>query len=130
MRTFKLFSGCASLKPNILDILKCKVAAIGSLKEVKMAVCIIKCIVLTTETIKVLGVYFSYNKKLQIQKSFVESITNIQNVFNLWRIFLFYIYIIYICTYIHIYVPGNQPAKICSKSALLHWRVKWESSKH
>ena len=85
MKTFKLFSGSAGLKPNILDILKREVAAIGSLKEVKMAVCSTKCIVLTTETIEILGVHFYYNKELQIQKKFVKSITNIQNIFNLWR---------------------------------------------
>ena len=38
---------------------------ICSLKGVKMA---LKCIDLTTETIKILGVHFSYNQKLQTQK--------------------------------------------------------------
>ena len=65
MKTFKLFSKFSVLKPNIL---KCKVAGIGSLKGVKMAVCGIKCIDLTTETIKILGVHFSYNKKLKTKK--------------------------------------------------------------
>ena len=82
MKTFKLFSKFSGLKPNIL---KCEVAGIGSLKGVKMAVCGIKCIDLTTETIKILGVHFSYNQKLKTQKNFVKSITNMQNVLNLWR---------------------------------------------
>ena len=71
MKTFKLFSKFSSLKPNIL---KCEVAD-SSLKRLKMEVCGIKCTDLT-ETIKNLGLYFSYNQKLQIQKNFVESITN------------------------------------------------------
>ena len=71
MKTFKLFSKFSSLKPNIL---KCEVADI-SLKRVKMEVCGIKCIDLT-ETVKNLGLHFSYNQKLQIQKNFVESTTN------------------------------------------------------
>ena len=50
-----------------------------------MAACGIKCIDLTTETIKILGVPFSYNQKLKTQKKFVKSITNMQNVLNLWR---------------------------------------------
>ena len=50
-----------------------------------MTVCGIKCIGLTTETIKFLGVHISYNQKLQIQKNFVKSITNMQIVLNLWR---------------------------------------------
>ena len=55
MKTIKLFSKFSGLKPNIL---KCDVAGIGALKEIKMAVCGIKCIDLTTETIKILGVHF------------------------------------------------------------------------
>ena len=58
MKTFKLLSKFSGLKPNIL---KCEVAGIGSLKGVRMAVCGIKCTDLTTETIKILGVHFSYN---------------------------------------------------------------------
>ena len=50
-----------------------------------MVVCGITCIDLTTETIKILGVHFSYNQKLQTQKNFVKSITNMQNVLNLLR---------------------------------------------
>ena len=46
-----------------------------------MPVCGIKCGNLTTETIKILGVHFSYNQKLQIKK-IVKSITNMQNDLN------------------------------------------------
>ena len=60
-----LYSKLSGLKPNIL---KCEVADIGSLKGIKMAVCGIKCIDLTTETIKILGVHFSYKQKLKHKK--------------------------------------------------------------
>ena len=50
-----------------------------------MAVCGPKCIDLTIETIKMLGVHFCYNQKLQIQKNFVKSNTNMQNVLNFRR---------------------------------------------
>ena len=56
MKNFKLFSKFSELKPNIL---KCEVASIGSLKGVKMAVCGIKYIDLTTETLTTLGAHFS-----------------------------------------------------------------------
>ena len=52
MKTFKLFSKFSGLKP----MLKCHVSGIGSVKGVKMAVFGIKCIDLTTETIKILSV--------------------------------------------------------------------------
>ena len=58
MKTFKLFLKFSGLKPNIL---KCEVIGRSSLKGVKTVVCGIKCIDLTTETIKILGVHFSYN---------------------------------------------------------------------
>ena len=46
------FSG---LKPNLS---KCEIAGIGSLKGVKVAVCGMNCIDLTTETINILGLHF------------------------------------------------------------------------
>ena len=80
VKTFELFSKFSILKPNILkykvpgilkpNILKYKVPGISSLKGVKMAVYGIKCTDLTIETIKILGVHFSYNQTLQTQKSF------------------------------------------------------------
>ena len=54
MKTFTLFSKIFGLKGNLL---KHKVAGIGSLKEVKIAVCDIKCIDLTTEATKILDVH-------------------------------------------------------------------------
>ena len=54
MKTFTLFSIFFGLKGNLL---KHKVAGIGSLKEVKIAVCGIKCIDLTTEATKILDVH-------------------------------------------------------------------------
>ena len=82
LKTFKTFSKFSRLKPNILI---CEVAGIGSLKEVKMAVCGIKCIDLTTETINILGVQFSYNQNLQTQRKFEKSISNMKNILKLWR---------------------------------------------
>ena len=50
-----------------------------------MAVCGIKYINFTTETIKILGVHFFYNQKSQIPKNLAKSTSNRQNVLNLWR---------------------------------------------
>ena len=40
---------------------------------------------LITETIKILGVHFSYHEKLKTQKNLAKSITNMLNFLNLWR---------------------------------------------
>ena len=62
MKSFKSFSKFSALK---LNISKCEVAG---MLQVKMAVCGIKCIDLTTKTIKILGVHFSYTQKLKTKK--------------------------------------------------------------
>ena len=82
MKTFKMFSKFSGLK---LNLLKCEITGIDFLKGVKMAVCSVKCIDLTTETTEVLGIRFSYNQNLQTQKNLVKRITNVQNTLNLWR---------------------------------------------
>ena len=52
LKVFSLFSG---LKANFT---KCEIAVLGSLKGVLEAVCRLKYINLTTDTIKILGVHF------------------------------------------------------------------------
>ena len=47
---------------------KCEIAGIGSLKGVEVAVCGIKCVNLKVNTIKILGIHFSYYNKLTWKK--------------------------------------------------------------
>ena len=67
---FSLFSG---LKGNFS---KCEIAGLGlgSLKGVLEAACSLKSINLTTNTIKILGVHFSYNSTLKVQNNFLDSV--------------------------------------------------------
>ena len=58
----KLFSDFSGLKWNTT---KCEVAGIGVLKGVQLVVCDMKYIDLKNESIKIFGVYFSYNQKLK-----------------------------------------------------------------
>ena len=74
---FATFSKYSGLKPHHE---KCKIADIGVLKSVKVAVCGIKCINLCNDTIKITGIHFSCNKKIQNEINFLESITKIQSV--------------------------------------------------
>ena len=59
---------------------KCKIGGIGVLKSVKVAVGGMTYIDLCNNTIKITGIYFSYNRKKRKEKYFLESITKIQNV--------------------------------------------------
>ena len=70
------------LKPNIS---KCEVAGIGALKGTKMALCGIKCIDLRLNTVKILSIYFLYNKKIESDENCLKQITSIEKVLKLWR---------------------------------------------
>ena len=77
---FYLFSG---LKINNA---KCEIAGIGVKKGVKMALCGMDFIDLTKDVIKTLGIYFSYNKKLEQEKNLLNHIVKIQNILKLWKL--------------------------------------------
>ena len=80
LNTFSNFSG---LKPNKT---KCEIAGIGVLNGVQVALCGMKCVNLNNETVKILGVHFSYNKNLEQDKNFSEHILKIESILKLWRI--------------------------------------------
>ena len=50
-----------------------------------MAVCGIKCVNVKVNTVKILGINFSYNNKLNMEKNFLTAISNIQNALKIWR---------------------------------------------
>ena len=83
LNTINYFSSFAGLKPNLS---KCEVAGIGTLKGVKGAICGIKCIDLTKEAIKILGVFFSYDKNLLHENNFRKTILNIERILKTWRL--------------------------------------------
>ena len=82
MKAFDIFSSFSSLKPNKS---KCKVAEIGALKGVKMTLCGMKCTDLRINTVKILGIHFSYNKNSENDENFLKHITGIAKVLKLWR---------------------------------------------
>ena len=78
IESFSNFSGlCANLD-------KCGIAPIGLLRNVNVALSSMKNINLTKESIKILGVHISYNKKIQDDLNFTKTIKNLCNVIKLW----------------------------------------------
>ena len=75
LNQFYHFSG---LKVNIG---KCEIAAIGSLKAVTEAVCALKSADLSNDTIKILGIHLSYKKKVQMQNNFITTIKKYSKFF-------------------------------------------------
>ena len=64
---------------------KCDIAGLGSLKRMLEAVCGLKSINLTTDTINILGAHFSYNSTLKIQNNFLDTVKSIQQVLRFWN---------------------------------------------
>ena len=81
MKAFDIFSSFSGLKPNKS---KCEVAGIGALKVVKIALCGTKCINLRLNSLKLLGIHFSHNKKSENDENFLKQITSIEKVLKLW----------------------------------------------
>ena len=80
--TFKVFSLFSGLNANFS---KCEIAGLGSLKGVLEAVCDLKSINLTTDTIEILGVHFSYNSTLKVQNDFLDTVKSIQQALHFWN---------------------------------------------
>ena len=80
--TFKVFSLFSRLNTNFS---KYEIAGLGSLKGVLEAVCRLKSINLTTDTIKILGVHFSYNSTLKVQNNFLDTVKSIQQALRFWN---------------------------------------------
>ena len=64
---------------------KCEVARIGVMKGVKVTLCGAECVNLLTNAIKILGTYFSNNKKLGNENDFLDHISKLQKVINIWE---------------------------------------------
>ena len=82
MKTFQMFSEYSGLR---LNTTKCEIAGLGGLKGVKTALCGMVCIDLTKETIKILGIHYSYNKHIQVEKKFYDHVKAIETVLKAWR---------------------------------------------
>ena len=86
MLTLFFFFRTFQVKPNLA---KSEIAGIGVLKAVQMAVCGIRCIDLNiNNTLKILGTYFSYNKKLKDEKKICNILTDIQPVLKMRKLLL------------------------------------------
>ena len=82
INSFNRFFHFSDLRANIG---KCEIAGIGSLKGVTEAVCGLKSVDLSNDTIRILGIHFSYSKKVQMQNNFISAIKKIQQVLRLWN---------------------------------------------
>ena len=83
MNAFYTFSIYSGLK---LNKSKCEIAGIGVLKGMSIELCGMECIYLTKNSVKILGIHFSYNNKIEYEENFIKLIKKIENVLKIWRI--------------------------------------------
>ena len=55
------------------------------MEGIKVAICGIKYIDLTKETSKILGVFFSYDKNLELENNFRKTILRTGRILKMWR---------------------------------------------
>ena len=80
MNIFDTFSKFSGLK---LNKSKCEIVGIGGLKGVQVTLCGVRCIVLVSEILKILGIYYSYNEALEIQENFKRHIIKIEKILRI-----------------------------------------------
>ena len=66
----KFFDDFSKISGRKMNKSKYEIAGIGDLKGVRVALCRMQCIKLNKETVKSLGIHFSYHKKLEEKKNF------------------------------------------------------------
>ena len=82
LKLFEIFSKHSGLK---LNQSKCEIAGIGVLRGANVALCGLKCIDLTKDAIKILGIHYSYNKAVSLEKNFTSVIKKITSCLSLWK---------------------------------------------
>ena len=82
LKTFDIFSKYSGLQ---LNKSKCEIAGIGSKRGVFAALCGLKNIDLTVDAIKILGIYFSYNKVIAKEKNYNSVVKKLTACLALWK---------------------------------------------
>ena len=79
MHIFDKLSRYSGLKPNKS---KCEIAGIAALKGVQVALGGMRCIDFVSNIVKILGIYYSYNGKLEIQENVKRLIIKIEKLYK------------------------------------------------
>ena len=80
--TFETFSEFSGLKVNQS---KCEIAGIGVKNGAKVALLGLECVDLNQDSMRILGVHFSYNNEIFKEKNFQDVVNKIEKVLAIWR---------------------------------------------
>ena len=81
--TFLIFFVLFGIKTNLT---KSEIVGIVVLKGVQVALCGMRCLDLTIDTLQILGTHFTYNEKLKEEKNFHKVVTDMQRVLEIWKV--------------------------------------------
>ena len=81
LRLLAMFKQFSSLKVNFE---KSDLCGIGAMKGVEEAFCGVKCLSLSSDSIKILGVHFSYCQSLYNDRNYLTVLKSVQEVLNFW----------------------------------------------
>ena len=81
LRLLAMFKQFSSLKVNFE---KSDLCGIGAMKAVEGAFCGVKCLNFLSDSIKILGVHFSYSQSLYNDRNYLTVLKSVQEVLNLW----------------------------------------------
>ena len=79
---FDVFSKYSGLR---LNETKTEICGIGVKRGEEIALCGMKSVNLLTDSVKILGVHFSYNEEISKEKNFINVINKIEKVLAVWR---------------------------------------------
>ena len=68
------------------NLTKSEIVGIVVLKGVQVALCGMRCLDLTIDTLQILGTHFTYNEKLKEEKNFYKVVTDMQRVLEIWKV--------------------------------------------
>ena len=83
LKTFEIFSKYSGL---LLNKSKCELAGIGAKKDVYgESVTGLKHVKLTEDSVQILGIHYSYNESIVLEKNFVTVVKKINNAVAMWK---------------------------------------------
>ena len=82
MKVFETFSKFSGLR---LNVSKCEICGIGVLNNVPVALCGFKNVLLSEDSIRVLGVHFSYNEAIHTERNFLNIIKDVESTLKAWK---------------------------------------------
>ena len=82
---FEIFDSFSAYSGFKLNKSKCELSGIGVKKGVNTALCNVENVNLATDSVRILGVHYSYNNDIFQDKNFLTIINKIENVLKLWK---------------------------------------------